>query len=73
MRRRLAILAALLLTGAVAPSAMEDAALGLRLADHARRIGDARMMLTAARIVAASGLREGGTDAWWTHRLQIQI
>ncbi|WP_037506577.1 hypothetical protein, partial [Rhizorhabdus wittichii] len=56
--KRLRILAALLLIGAAAPSAIEDAALGLKLADHARRSGDAREMLTAARIVAASGLRE---------------
>lgn len=46
------------LLGAAAPSPVEDAALGLRLADYARRTGDARMMLSAARIVAASGLRE---------------
>lgn len=59
MIRRLAILAALLLTGATAPSPVEDAALGLKLADYARRTGDARTMLTAARILAASGLREG--------------
>ncbi|ATE64316.1 hypothetical protein [Rhizorhabdus dicambivorans] len=56
---RLRILAALLLIGAAAPSPIDDAALGLRLADYARRTGDARTMLTAARIVAASGLREG--------------
>ncbi|MFC0306162.1 hypothetical protein ACFSTI_18585 [Rhizorhabdus histidinilytica] len=56
--KRLSILAVLLLIGAAAPSAIEDAALGLKLADHARRTGDAREMLVAARIVAASGLRE---------------
>lgn len=55
---RLRILAALLLIGAAAPSPVEDAVLGLKLADHARRTGDARSMLAAARIVAASGLRE---------------
>ena len=57
--RRLAILAALPLAGAATPSPIEDAVLGLKLADYARRTGDARTMLTAARIVAASGLREG--------------
>jgi len=56
--RRLIILAALLLMGATAPSPVEDAALGLRLADYARRAGDARTMLIAARMVAASGLRD---------------
>ena len=56
---RWSILPALLLIGAAAPSSVEDAALGLRLADHARRTGDAREMLVAARIVAASGLKEG--------------
>lgn len=56
---RLSIMLALLLVGAAAPSPVEDAALGLRLAEHARRVGDARMLLTAARIVAASGLRDG--------------
>jgi hypothetical protein len=55
---RLFILPALFLLGATAPSAIEDAALGLRLAEHARRTGDAREMLVAARIVAASGLRD---------------
>lgn len=55
---RLIILIALVLTGASAPSPVEDAALGLRLADYARRVGDARTMLIAARIVAASGLRD---------------
>jgi len=57
--RRLSIIAAVLLIGAATPSPVEDAALGLRLAEHARRVGDARMLLTAARIVAASGLRDG--------------
>jgi len=56
---RLRILLALPLLGAAAPSQVEDAALGLKLADYARRAGDARLMLAAARIVAASGLREG--------------
>lgn len=55
---RLFILAAALLLGATAPSPVEDAALGLKLAGYARRTGDARTMLAAARIVAASGLRE---------------
>lgn len=53
------ILAALLLIGAAGPSPVDDAALGLKLAGYARRAGDARTMLVAARIVAASGLREG--------------
>ncbi|MBD3759178.1 hypothetical protein O4H52_10585 [Sphingomonadaceae bacterium G21617-S1] len=53
------ILAALLLIGAAGPSPVDDAALGLKLAEYARRAGDARTMLVAARIVAASGLREG--------------
>ncbi|MET0372829.1 MAG: hypothetical protein ABW128_01070 [Rhizorhabdus sp.] len=56
---RLSILAAALLLGATAPSPVEDAALGLKLAGYARRSGDARTMLTAAKIIAASGLREG--------------
>lgn len=56
---RWSILAALLLIGATAPSPIEDAVLGLKLADYARRTGDGRTMLTAARIIAASGLREG--------------
>jgi hypothetical protein len=55
---RLRILAALLLVGASAPSPVEDALLGLKLADHARRTGDARELLMAARIIAASGLRD---------------
>lgn len=55
---RLRILVALLLVGASAPSPVEDALLGLKLADHARRTGDARELLMAARIVAASGLRD---------------
>jgi hypothetical protein len=53
------ILTALLLIGAAGPSPVDDAALGLKLAEYARRAGDARTMLVAARIVAASGLREG--------------
>lgn len=53
------VLAALLLIGAAGPSPVDDAALGFKLAAYARRTGDARTMLTAARIVAASGLREG--------------
>jgi len=55
---RLPIILAILLVGASAPSPVEDAMLGLRLAEHARRTGDAKAMLMAARIVAASGVRE---------------
>ena len=47
----------LLLGGASVPDPIEDAALGLRLADHARRTDDAEEMLMAARIVATSGVR----------------
>jgi hypothetical protein len=50
-------LVCLLAVGAAAPSPIEDALLGFRLAEAARRAGDADLMLSAARLVAGSGLR----------------
>lgn len=55
--RPLIALACLLAGGAAAPSPIEDATLGFRLAEKARQAADADLMLSAARLVAASGLR----------------
>jgi hypothetical protein len=55
--KALAALACLVSAAAAGPSPIEDATLGFRLAEIARRSHDADMMLAAARLIAASGVR----------------
>lgn len=52
-----AALACLVSAAAAGPSPVEDATLGFRLAEVARRHHDPELMLAAARLIAASGVR----------------